>query len=116
MNPYENYPIDSLLALSEEGDGSAQHRLGQCYEIGNRVSQNDDQAFKSYLESAKQGNSKAQYSLGKCYEFGIGGSQRYGKGRRMVCQTTGVIQIYLQDLICISTILLQKIPSIAKSS
>jgi TPR repeat protein len=71
MNPYENYPIDSLLALSEEGDGSAQHRLGQCYEIGNRVSQNDDQAFKSYLESAKQGNSKAQYSLGKCYEFRV---------------------------------------------
>lgn len=61
-----------LKTAAEKGHKKAQYRLGRCYDKGNGVEENDQQAFAWYQKAAAQGHTKAQYQLGKCYKDGEG--------------------------------------------
>ncbi len=61
-----------LKAAAEKGHKKAQYRLGRCYDKGNGIPEDDQQAFIWYEKSAAQGYAKAQYQLGKCYKDGEG--------------------------------------------
>ncbi len=61
-----------LKAAAEKGHRKAQYRLGRCYEKGNGVAKDDNQAFLWYSKSAKQEYAKAQFQLGQCYKDGKG--------------------------------------------
>ncbi|MFI3186643.1 MAG: J domain-containing protein [Methylococcaceae bacterium] len=61
--------------LAEQGDASAQFRLGVMYEKGQYVMQDYTQAVSWYLKAAEQGNSNARYNLAIKYKTGQGVSQ-----------------------------------------
>jgi len=61
-----------LKAAAEKGHKKAQYRLGRCYDKGNGVKEDDNQAFIWYMKSAQQGFAKAQYQVGKSYKNGEG--------------------------------------------
>jgi TPR repeat protein len=58
--------------LAEKGDREAQHSLANCYEKGDGVSSDRDQAFYWYSKAAEQGLAQAQNSVGNCYNSGEG--------------------------------------------
>ena len=62
---------------ADQGDASAQNKLGECYYYGHGVSQSYVNAIKWYQKSANQGYASAQYNLGVCYYNGYGVSQSY---------------------------------------
>ena len=64
--------LDSLT-----NSGHIPHLLGEIYEQGYVVKQDDEQAAYWYTKSAEQGNTGAQVDLGYLYEVGKGVSQSY---------------------------------------
>ncbi len=63
--------------LAEQGDASAQTRLGNSYYDGQGVSQDYAAALTWYRKAADQGYAIAQHNLGAMYEGGQGVSQDY---------------------------------------
>ena len=59
--------------LAEQGDPSAQFRLGSLYENGDGVSRDFAKARQWYEKAAAQGEAKAQLYLGLLSAFGQGG-------------------------------------------
>ena len=59
--------------LAEQGDPSAQFRLGLLYENGNGVPRDFAKARLWYEKAAVQGEAKAQFYLGIQSAFGEGG-------------------------------------------
>jgi uncharacterized protein len=63
--------------LADQGDATAQSRLGQMYENGESVPQDYALAALWYRRAADQGSRIAQWLLGSMYEFGKGVPQDY---------------------------------------
>ena len=61
-----------LRPLAEQGDASAQFRLGAMYTFGDGVPHDTEQGFIWYRKAAEQGNANAQTKLGLMYANGIG--------------------------------------------
>jgi len=57
---------------ADQGDASAQFKLGYDYNIGQGVKQDYSEAVKWYHKAAEQGDAKAQLGLGLCYSAGTG--------------------------------------------
>lgn len=62
---------------AEQGDATAQARLGAMYDEGLGVPQDDRQAAVWFRKAAEQGDASAQHSLGLMYETGRGVPQNY---------------------------------------
>jgi uncharacterized protein len=56
--------IETLRQKAVAGNADAQLKLGEAYENGSGVPQNDEEAAKWYQKAAKQGNAAAQLGLG----------------------------------------------------
>jgi len=63
---------DGLRAAAERGDPDAQHKLGEMYEKGWSVTQDDGQAVLWFRKAAEQGHAGAQSSLAFMYMEGRG--------------------------------------------
>ena len=61
-----------LLDAAEQGDPEAQVRLGDLYQRGDGVPENDAEAVAWYLRAAGQGYADAQFRLGSVYGNGRG--------------------------------------------
>jgi TPR repeat protein len=66
---------EAVRKSAEEGDASAQYRLGLLYEGGVGVPQNYRQAKEWFEKAAKQGHVGAQAELGTLYLQGAGAPQ-----------------------------------------
>ncbi|WP_338891727.1 SEL1-like repeat protein [Aeromonas rivipollensis] len=64
--------ITALRKAAEGGDAVAQFHLGERYDFGQGIEQNDSQALLWYQRAAEQGHSDAQFNLGVMYEDGQG--------------------------------------------
>lgn len=62
---------------ADMGHAVAQHNLGCCYENGEGVEKDVEQAVSLYRKAADQGYAVAQCHLGKCYEYGVGVDQDF---------------------------------------
>jgi hypothetical protein len=71
-NAQETTLFQRTQKQAEQGDASAQVRLGLMYSQGRGVPQNDTEAVKWYRAAAEQGNVTAQNTLGMRYYFGDG--------------------------------------------
>ena len=60
------------VTLANEGDANAQFKVGNMYDNGYGVPENDKTAVKWYTKAAEQGNADAQFIVGVKYEFGQG--------------------------------------------
>lgn len=67
----------SLMPLAQQGDTSAQYKLGVMYAFGQGVPQDYNEAVKWYRLAAEAGNASAQTNLGIMYSFGLGVSQDF---------------------------------------
>ena len=63
--------------LAEQGNASAQHKMGWMYENGRGVPQDYKTAVKWTRLAAEQGDADAQYNLGSMYRKGQGVLQDY---------------------------------------
>ncbi len=74
--------LQSLQALAERGDSTAQYNLGVFYhlELGDRA--DFAQAAHWYEKAAKRGLAQAQVNLGMLYSDGLGVPQDYRKAMR----------------------------------
>ena len=61
-----------LRELAEQGDVTAQYKLGAAYEDGSCVPIDNEKAVFWYRKAAEQGNSSVQYSLGRMFDYGCG--------------------------------------------
>ncbi len=68
---------DLFRKAAERGHGKAQYNLGVCYDKGEGVKQDREQAVIWFTKAAEQGDKDAQHNLGVCYENGDGTSQDY---------------------------------------
>ena len=59
--------VHELKARAEQGDVSAQFRLGTAYVKGRGVQQNDAEALKWYRLAAGQGETRGQLVVGTIY-------------------------------------------------
>ncbi len=64
--------VEELRKLAEQGDAAAEFNLGMCYERGEGVAKDQEQAVKWYAHAAEQGHVWAQFRLGICYADGAG--------------------------------------------
>ncbi len=69
--------IKGLLAKAREGDSESQYCLAYCYQMGEVVSKNMDEAIRWYTLAAMQGHMAAQYNLGVIYMDGKGVPRDY---------------------------------------
>ena len=76
--------IEQLRLAAEQGDASAQFRLGLLYDTGEGVPQDYQEAVKWYRLAAEQGNARAQGALGAMHAFGQGGGQDYVRAHKWV--------------------------------
>jgi len=67
--------FDEFRKAEEQGDATAQHNLGVCYEYGKGVKKDLREAVKYYRKAAEQGIFQAQFALGTCYANGEGVGQ-----------------------------------------
>ena len=63
-------PLDDVKRAAEQGDSEAQYKLGCCYDSGNGVKIDPQEAMSWWTKAAKQNNPKAQYELGEYYSLG----------------------------------------------
>ena len=64
--------IAAIRQLAEQGDAGAQNNLGNMYDSGEGVAENDAEAVKWYRLAADQGEAAAQYNLAGMYYRGEG--------------------------------------------
>ena len=64
--------------LAEQGDARARFSLGEMYEKGKGVLQDDKTAVKWYTLASEQGHAEAQYNLGVMYDTYSYGFRDYG--------------------------------------
>ena len=69
--------ISALRVKANAGDAEAQHDLGNAYNFGEGVPQDDAQAAAWYSKATEQGYAEAQHSLGRAYLRGEGVPQNY---------------------------------------
>ena len=67
----------TFLKAAEQGDSKSQYMLGDCYYLGEGVSEDKEKAVGWYLKAAKQGHADTQNLLGECYKKGSGLSKNY---------------------------------------
>ena len=74
-NPFDrkNYKdiFGMLKPLAEQGNATAQYRLGQLYFLGRGVSKDTQEAVKWFRRAVGQGVPEAQLSLGVSYFAGV---------------------------------------------
>ena len=68
-----------LVFKAQEGDMSAQCRLGYCYSEGTGVAKDHEAAVYWFRKSAEQWDALAQYNLGTAYLKGEGVTQDTGE-------------------------------------
>ena len=66
---------------------AAQYILGDCYDKGYGVAQDDTEAVKWYRKAAEQNCAPAQGRLGACYAIGLGRTAGLCGGGEMVAQS-----------------------------
>ena len=64
--------VEAYRRAAEQGDASAQYKLGLRYDNGWGVPQDDAEAVKWYRRAAEQGDASAQNNLGVMYGNGQG--------------------------------------------
>ena len=69
--------LPETTRLAEQGDASAQYKLGNFYREGKVVPQDYAEASKWYRLAALQGHGDAQFHLGWMYEVGRGVPQDF---------------------------------------
>lgn len=95
---YEN-AVKLLKMLAEQGDATAQFRLGLCYYYGQGVEQLYAAAVKWYRKAAGQGQADAQCFLGICYEDGTGVKKSYKEAVKWYRKAAGQGQADAQNLL-----------------
>ena len=63
--------FDCLLKKAEQGDSEAQFDVAFCYEHGEGVAYNYEEALKWYKLSSEQGNEYSQFRLGLFHHYGF---------------------------------------------
>jgi len=79
--------VMALRRSAEQGDASAQVRLGDMYYNGEEVSQDYAAAAEWYRRSAEQGNAAAQFQLGNMYRVGLGVPQGQAEAQQWLKRT-----------------------------
>lgn len=74
----DNYS-EELRQRAEQGDISAQSKLGYCYLMGNGIAKDYDEAVWWFRKAAEKGYSDGQMFLAYCYQEGLGVNQDYDK-------------------------------------
>jgi TPR repeat protein len=72
-------PISECQVAADEGDASAQSRLGYHYANGLEVDRDYGQAILWYGKAAEQGDASAQSGLGYLYANGLGVNQDFAQ-------------------------------------
>jgi TPR repeat protein len=91
-----------FLAAAKLGSVEAQHRVARCYENGEGVTENVQEAVSWYRKAAERGFAPAQRSLGYSFEFGKGGLQKdvaaaVGWYRKAAVQEDALAQVWLGE-------------------
>jgi TPR repeat protein len=71
---------------AERGNAEAQNNLGQAYEAGHGVTQDDRQAAYWYRKAAEQNHPTSQFNLGILYELGRGVPQDLARAAGWYCR------------------------------
>ncbi|MEI6195263.1 MAG: tetratricopeptide repeat protein, partial [Verrucomicrobiota bacterium] len=74
--------FELMRAAAQEGDAQAQCYLGVCFQNGQGVAQDYNEAVKWFRRSAEQNDPVAQCYLGVCYMTGAGVPQEYSEAAR----------------------------------
>src|SRR5580698_5881356 len=74
--------FEAMRAAAQEGDAQAQCYMGVCYQNGQGVEQNHQEAVKWFRRSAEQNDPVAQCYLGVCYWIGQGVPQEFGEAAK----------------------------------
>ena len=75
--------VKMYLELAKKGIFEAQYNLGVCYEQGDGIAQDFEQALYWYAKAAEQGYAKAQYNLGILYYNGCGTEADHVKAAKL---------------------------------
>ena len=71
--PAQDTPdIDDVRQAAEQGEAMAQFNLGNMYDFGRGVLEDDAEAVRWFRMAAEQGYAMAQYNLGSMYAHGEG--------------------------------------------
>jgi hypothetical protein len=70
-------PLAEVRKAAEQGDATAQVKMGRAYFLGLGVPKDATEALKWYRKAAEQGEPNAQVTLGFMYEKGQGVAQDY---------------------------------------
>lgn len=81
-NPMSN-EVKLYMELAQKGFDEAQYNLGVCYEQGDGIAQDFEQAVYWYKKAAAQGYARAQYNLGICLYNGYGTETDYAEAARL---------------------------------
>jgi TPR repeat protein len=79
FDPARAIPVTArdMRPFADQGHSWAQYILGEIYDNGQGVSQDNAEAAKWYRKAADQGHANAQYNLGVMYSTGQGVPQDY---------------------------------------
>ncbi len=86
------------FSAAEQGDASAQFKLGRRHEKGEGLPKNYSEALKWYLKAAEQGHIQAQANVGVFYHNGWGIRQNYAEAlkwyRKAAAELRSAVALY----------------------
>ena len=72
--------VAMLTEAAAQGHMMAQVHLGNIYDFGMGVAQDEVRAFELYIQAAQQGHARSQFNLGIMYRGGVGDAGSGGAG------------------------------------
>jgi hypothetical protein len=77
--------IQDIKSMAEQGDSESQYILAYCFQVGQTVAQDHDDAIRWYTIAAMQGHMPSQHNLGTMYMTGEGIEQNYEQAYVWAC-------------------------------
>ena len=90
--------VTTLRKAASSGHARAQYQLGQCYELGNGIEADIQEALRLYQISAVAGDPDAQYTLGHRLADGAGITQSFAEAQKWMEKATESNRYYSLDV------------------
>ena len=74
--------FEEMRKAADEGDAVAQCYVGICFQNGQNVPQDNQEAVRWFRKAADQNDTTAQCYLGFCYQNGLGVPQEFGQAAK----------------------------------
>lgn len=94
--------FNQIINAAEQGDPSAQNRVGEMYEYGQGVARNLNEAFQWFKRASEGGSVEGRHNLARAHNFGSGTPQNFTTAEKLYLM--GANEGYVDSMFFLGTL------------